>query len=336
MDNFAHIQEENSTDRYTLMMQEKRIIKRTSNLIGAAFLILCIAPSVVNGAIIDIVKISGQQQLFTELFSNKMVVMFIEIILSLLIFIPPFLIIPKGIGKSVSETVSFNKPNINLFLPMVLLGVGTIAFANVATNSISSFFSGFGIVFSSPNIEYPTGLFGFIISFIAVAIVPALTEEFAMRGTVLGSLKNFGDAFALSVSTLLFAMMHGNFVQVPFAIIMGFVIGFAVIKTGSIWTGILIHAINNGISVLIYYATLKVESVILNNAIYVLYFGICVLCFFAGIFLAQRRDEKIWTLNKGEMFLPMSERIVCFFSSPLVIVSLGITLIKCITSVNIA
>ena len=48
----------------------------------------------------------------------------------------------------------------------------------------------------------------------------------------------------------MFALMHGNMVQLPFAFIAGFALAYVVIATDSIWYTIFIHMSNNSISVI--------------------------------------------------------------------------------------
>lgn len=71
-----------------------------------------------------------------------------------------------------------------------------------------------------------------------------------MRGVVMQPLRKYGDWFAILTSAFVFALMHGNLVQAPFAFIAGIGLGYAVIASGSLWTGILIHLLNNSISVI--------------------------------------------------------------------------------------
>ena len=64
-------------------------------------------------------------------------------------------------------------------------------------------------------------------------------------------LRRYGDAFAVAASSVIFALMHGNLIQAPFALIAGVGLGYFVISTGSIWTGVVIHFLNNLFSVVI-------------------------------------------------------------------------------------
>ena len=122
---------------------------------------------------------------------------------------------------------------------------------NYATNFFSTFVESiFGIRFVSPTDEFTiTGGATFFLRVVQTAVLPALIEEFAVRGVVMQPLRRYGDRFALLMSAFVFALMHGNMVQIPFAFIAGLAIGYAVIATGSMWTGVLIHFCNNLIAV---------------------------------------------------------------------------------------
>lgn len=313
---------------------QKRKIKKLSNLIGAAFIVLWLLPSVINGLVTDIAKILKYEHIFNQIFSDPAFLMVYQTVFSALVFTLPFLILPKGLGKSVSDLLGLRRPKKDLFVPLILVGVGVSAFANVITNNIGLFFESFGIRFTMPDIEYPEGIFGFLLSFIAIAVTPALTEEFATRGMVMGSAKEHGQSFALITSAIFFSLMHGNLVQIPFAFIMGIVIGFAVIKTGSLLSGIVIHFINNAVSVSMNYLLDLVPSVILQNIISALYFGICTLILLFGIHLAQKRNDNVWSLEKSEDALSLGEKLKLFFFSPTIIVSVALTVIDCIGMIS--
>ena len=78
-----------------------------------------------------------------------------------------------------------------------------------------------------------------------LCVVSPLVEEFVFRGMIFQSMRRFGDSFALTISAILFALFHGNLVQAPNAFVMGLLIGYMVLYSGSLWVGVLIHAVNN-------------------------------------------------------------------------------------------
>ena len=62
--------------------------------------------------------------------------------------------------------------------------------------------------------------------------------------------------------------------QFPNAFLMGLVIGYFVVKTNSIWTGIVIHFVNNALSVLVSLAVERMDplgAIVSQLALFVLY-----------------------------------------------------------------
>lgn len=89
-----------------------------------------------------------------------------------------------------------------------------------------------------------------VLAFVTTAIIPGFVEEFLFRGLVLTNLRPFGRGTAIVGSAVLFGLMHQNVEQIFYATVAGLVLGYIYDKTGSIWCGVLLHMINNGISVL--------------------------------------------------------------------------------------
>lgn len=79
--------------------------------------------------------------------------------------------------------------------------------------------------------------------FYAVAVAP-ICEELVYRGFLLRYLEPYGRWFAISISALIFALMHGNAVQFPIAFIIGLVFGYLALKH-SLRLVILLHVMNN-------------------------------------------------------------------------------------------
>lgn len=85
------------------------------------------------------------------------------------------------------------------------------------------------------------------------AITPAVCEEFFFRGFVLGSLNRLSTVMAVVVSSILFGLMHvltSNVLMIerflPTALI-GVLLAVIALRTGSIWPGMIFHAIHNGL-----------------------------------------------------------------------------------------
>ncbi len=87
---------------------------------------------------------------------------------------------------------------------------------------------------------------------IYACILGPIGEELLFRGYMLKGLQNkYGITVALLASSVIFAVFHWNIVQILNALIMGIVFGGLYIKTGSVFSCMLAHIINNSIAMYI-------------------------------------------------------------------------------------
>ncbi len=96
---------------------------------------------------------------------------------------------------------------------------------------------------------------GLLINIFMVALIPALGEEFLFRGTVQRILTEWlrNEHLAIWVTALLFSLMHYQFLGLIPRVMLGALFGYLFVWTGSIWTAVLAHFINNGLAVIYYY-----------------------------------------------------------------------------------
>ena len=258
---------------------------------------------------------------------NPAVQQILQILLSCIMFLLPFTIAAKCIGLRIDQTIKFGKAKKGTFLPFLLFGIGFCSFSNIAMSYADQIFQGFGIDYDVDFGDNPTGVFGFLLSFIATAIVPALVEEFACRGIVLELLKKYGQGFAIVASSIIFGIMHGNFEQIPFAILVGLILGYIYVKTGSIWTGVLVHGVNNAISVIFTYLQ-NTMSLNMQNLLYMVYLIISMLAAVIGILLFAKKGDDNYNLVKHEDIITEKEKYIYFFTSWAIIVFIVLNLIE--------
>ena len=157
--------------------------------------------------------------------------------------------------------------------------------------------------------------------------MPALVEEFACRGVVLGMLRKYGETFALVASSIVFGVMHGNFDQMPFAIMVGLILGYSYIKTGSIWVSVAVHCANNAISVIFSYLG-DILGTNMQNLLYYVYLMASMLAAIAGVcILAKKHDENIYSLQKSETAATEKQKYSWFFTSWIIIVFLALNFV---------
>ena len=228
----------------------------------------------------------------------------------------PFLIVWLCMKDKKKICLNFGKPyDTGLMLLAVPIGLMLCMIGNFATYYISEFFeNAFGVVFESPEMATPTSPLGIAAFILQVAFVPALVEEFAVRGVIMMPLRQYGNLFAVTVSSLIFGIMHGNLVQAPFAFIVGMGIGYFVIITGSMWTGVMIHFCNNLFSCIIniLYEFISEEQVdTVYYACVAAFFITGILCTFLFIRRAGNRHISI-RFGKPRTSLSAGRRLVAY------------------------
>lgn len=86
---------------------------------------------------------------------------------------------------------------------------------------------------------------------LTVGVFPAVVEEFAFRRVIFGLMRKYGFAVAAGFSSLCFGLMHQNFIQILFAGVMGMILCYVYEQTGKLRYGMLLHFLNNAMSVLL-------------------------------------------------------------------------------------
>jgi sodium transport system permease protein len=85
-----------------------------------------------------------------------------------------------------------------------------------------------------------------------LALLPALCEELAFRGFILSGARRLGHKWwAIGFSALAFGLVHSFLHQKINAAAMGLIIGYIAVQTGSLWPGVLLHAVNNALALCI-------------------------------------------------------------------------------------
>ena len=308
-------------------LYEKLSIKKSAKAIGLGFLLMQIFIITLNMMVLTasfVLKHLNNDDF--GLLSDPMIMQAQQILFSILSFTLPFIISFKIFKIRISDLISFAMPEKKTFLPYFLFGIGFCSFANIASSIAGSIFSSFGIEYNVNFPENPKGIFGFLISIIATVITPALVEEFACRGLILGRLKKYGEGFAIMVSAILFGLVHSNFEQIPFAFLVGLVLGFITVKSGSIWPAVIVHAYNNFISVAFDYLLSSFSGEI-QNIIYTIFLILNLLAGIIGVLLLKNNTEA-YKLSPSCLKMGEKDKYKYFFKNGLIIFFIILCLVE--------
>ena len=147
----------------------------------------------------------------------------------------------------------FRRPRLRNFF-LIFWGTLSLVFGSFLLNFLTSRIGrALGFSLSSSLTSLADG--GWLISLVTVAIIPAVFEEIFFRGAVMSVLSERGTTYAVFVSAAFFVLMHGldpYFLSTFFA---GVVLACVVTVTGSVYSSMVVHLVNNIMSyVLILYA----------------------------------------------------------------------------------
>lgn len=172
----------------------------------------------------------------------------------------PFLSYRFGLKMSDREVLAFSNVR-KCPVPALLVAVPLGFCAFFATIGISTLWQTFlmllGYNHSYSTTAYPEqfNVFMFLASLFLTAVLPAVCEEFSVRGgllTAVASTKHRDSAVLLM--GLLFGLFHQNVTQFFYTALFGMVIAYIALKHRSILPCMIVHFINNGVGVYLDYA----------------------------------------------------------------------------------
>ncbi|MGM0652828.1 MAG: CPBP family glutamic-type intramembrane protease [Bacillota bacterium] len=97
-------------------------------------------------------------------------------------------------------------------------------------------------------IEPPETITQYLGYVVVLSVFAGICEEVLFRGAIMPSMESRGLVPAIVFSSLLFALFHVSFLNLFSTFLLGIVMAVLVIKTGSLWSGILYHMANNFIA----------------------------------------------------------------------------------------
>jgi membrane protease YdiL (CAAX protease family) len=199
-------------------------------------------------------------------------------------FLPVILFIPF-LRKRRGAPCRALKPLIRgMNAPLVLWGILLVFAASVVIEPLLE-------LFPAESLEKLYGTLGRGGWTIAMTVVLApVLEEVLFRHQILGALKEkYGSVVALLGSALFFGLLHIVApAQAVNAFVVGIILGYIYMASGSLLTVILIHAVNNAIAYLGLElfgdsaASMTMRSIMGNDTLYYIFYGVCLSLFVLG------------------------------------------------------
>lgn len=330
--------QENNTNEYFQKQQEKKndkkILKTIGALCGFSIVVYFIMSTLIGLFVAFLYSKTSmnlefiyEQGLGSWAFSSIATVLFIG-----LPFLGTYMVLRKKKITGILPLGTTYNPKASTylviaFLPLTLLSTFLINFISLMIQSFM------GVEFSSGMEDMAvTSAKDFLFMTLFVAVIPAILEEIAIRGVLLQPLRRFGDGFAIVVSAVIFSLLHGNMVQVPYTVIAGIYFGYVMVATGSLWPSIILHFFNNFYSVMI----TAFDSNFSMTTANVLTLGTLGLMTVAGIFAFNKYRSMNYKvkLAKGVNSLKTTEKVTSVFVNIPMIMAIILMVITTLTSIS--
>ena len=99
---------------------------------------------------------------------------------------------------------------------------------------------------------------GLLLNLVVIALIPAIGEELTFRGVLQQSLtRKMNPHVAIILSSAIFSFIHFQFYGFLPRMFLGMLLGYVFYISNSLWPNILMHFLNNGCAVVVYYLNNK-------------------------------------------------------------------------------
>ncbi len=171
-----------------------------------------------------------------------------------------------------------------VFYPLALLFMQFLAVIGYPVNSVIT------INFSSVGVYF--------LALLCMAVLPAIGEELVCRGLLLGGLNTRDITFGIFISALLFSLMHANPLQTVHQFGLGVVLAIVFILSGSIIPCMIVHFLNNFITLTVTAYIPEVDEIVLNLGYWNFLTG--AVSVVVGLFLLAILFYAYYKLGKGK------------------------------------
>lgn len=215
--------------------------KRFSN-IGFRFFIGVILVYIIQNIAIKLLEVIGKSvPTFISDYNN---IFFCIMFAMYLIGEPLMLFIVSRVpveGKAVEK----KKMPVGHLIIAILMCYGGMMLGNVVGTGITSVIG----IFKQAPVDNPlvsvVGMINPFVNFLFIVIVAPIMEELLFRKVLIDRIAKYGEAVAVTVSSIMFALYHENLNQAVYTVFMGALLAFVYVKTRNVKYPIIIHMVTN-------------------------------------------------------------------------------------------
>lgn len=315
--------EQQSLNRNNDFIKQKNTLKKISTCIGLTLILYFVIQTLISYAfrfaLRCTVRFAGAQGLpFVKYLIVALVsdtgIWFMNLFIGLVTGVSAIFLLSKLLNFRVRDL--YQKP----FDGASYTAKGTVLFldANLITSSVTSLLlavltSLLGYAPASPDfsVSYQQPLAVIFYLMYAVVLAP-IVEETLFRGLILRSLQNFGNIFAIVVSSILFGLWHGNLEQAIPIVLSSFIFGIIAVRSNSVIPSIIAHSLNNLIVFVFGLLFDFIPSAQANIVYTVIVFGFML----AGVLILSLSLSSLKVRDFNRSVLSEKQRFGALFAAP--------------------
>jgi uncharacterized protein len=232
-------------------------------------------------------------------------------------FLAPALIMPQIMRRNTSESLTLNKPvdwKFLLYITAIYAAIYPFLEWTLSMNQniqFPSFMQEIGnkMRLQDEAIQVLTLRFlqmsnvkDLILNLVVIAFIPAFIEELFFRGLVQNLVHKWLKNIHVTIifTAIFFSAIHMQFLGILPRVILGLILGYVYFWSGSIWSSIFFHFLNNATAVVLVFLSqqnfinYKIdEPMNSSNIVIILSFGISALiCLYLAKRYSKKRDNK--------------------------------------------
>lgn len=218
----------------------------------------------------------------------------------------------------------------------LLGGMAVCVLANFATSYLLAFLGRFGIRQPELPSYMDNTAVGLCLNILIFAVLPGILEEMLFRGYFLRLLRPYGTWFAVIVTAILFALMHGNILQIPFAFLVGLACGWLTVRSGRVWPAMMLHFLNNFMAEILEFAGLGQTEAQSQKTLLIVFSVVGILGLICLMILFARNDPLVRKEPESSPALPLGARVKTLLTTPAFLIggilSILLTVLSVITT----
>lgn len=298
------------------VITERRMLQWCANGIGFAILFYLIFSFVLPSVVLAVIQVLNPAvQISPEgVIQSPVVEELVTLFSGNLSLLLPFLLLVYVTRIPTRELINFRPFHASVTVPSMFIALGASVIGYVASIMLSSLLAVFGLQPVMSDISFPEEPAAAFFFLLNLTILAPIAEEIVFRGVIMNLLRRFGDCFALLLSSLLFAAVHMNLVQIPNAFIMGLVIGYFSLCTGSLWTGVCIHMLNNAL-VMLLNGLLNLVPVDMQLLVMFVVYGLYLAAALVAMLVLLKNYPDMFFFHRSSTLSTERKKYSTFFSS---------------------